>query len=102
MATAPISAFSIPCFGANPWNVTTGLVWVVLPALDGDGLAELEMGYGGVAVEPAALADVAGGGAGLVAGGFDAAGLDEEDPPGCRIESTLGTVTPALAQAKVA
>ncbi|SRR5579862_4881474 len=100
MATTPMKAFSIPCFGANPWNVTNGLVWVVLPAFDG--LAELEMGYGGVAVVSAAFAEVAGGAAALVAGGSGAAALDEEDPPGCRTESTLGTVTPAFAQAKVA
>lgn len=77
---------------------------MVLPAFDGDGLAELEMGYGGVVVAPAALGEVVAGAAGLVAGGSDAAGLDDddEDPPGCRTESTLGTVTPAFAQAKVA
>ena len=78
---------------------------MVLPAFDGDGRAELETGYGAVAVVAAALADVvsaAGGGAALVAGGSGAAALDEDDPPGCRTESTLGTVTPAFAQANVA
>jgi hypothetical protein len=49
MATTPINPFSIPCFGANPWNVTTGLEWVILPAFEAAGLAVLEMGYGGVA-----------------------------------------------------
>jgi len=101
-ATAPTTPFATPtALGAAPWKVTTGLVWVWLPELEGVATLTvlLLIGYGG---EEAALVVAAGGSAAAVVAGAGAAGAAEELPPGLRTESTLGTVTPAFLQAKVA
>jgi hypothetical protein len=101
-ATAPTKPFATPtALGAAPWKVTTGLVTVWLPELEGAATLAvlLLIGYG---AEEAALVVAAGGAAAadVVAGG--GAADEEELPPGLRTESTLGTVTPAFLQAKVA
>lgn len=107
-ATAPTIPFLTPtALGAAPWKVTTVLVEVRLPELEGVAtLTELLLliGYGGD--EAAPVVDAGGAAAvldstGVVAGGGGGA-AEEELPPGLRTESTLGTMTPASLQAKVA
>jgi|SRR5579862_3646321 len=95
-ATAATSPLSIPTTcGADPLKVTNALVKGLLPELDTVAL-KLPLGCAAEVAAGGAVVPAAGGATGEAGGGAGGGGAAEEVPPGCKIESTLGTVTPTL------